>query len=150
MLLFAVLFLVIGAGGYFGYQRFAKPGAGFSGGEPAATATKQAKSTNPIAKFIEVVGIRLTTDAKKKPIAKFVVVNHASTSMAGLSANVTLWASTSRSEEDSVGSFTFHIDDLGAYDSKELSAPFKTKLKMYELPDWQNATAEIEITSPQP
>ena len=111
-----------------------------SGPEPAAAATKP-KATNPIQKYIEVVGIRLTTDAKKKPVAKFLIVNHASTEVANLGGNVTLWASTSRSEEDSVGSFKFHVDSIGPYESKEVSAPFTTKLKIYELPDWQNATA---------
>jgi hypothetical protein len=148
MLLFAVVFLLVGAGGYFGYQRFTKP-AGFSGGEPAVAAKTKAPS-NPIQKYIEVVGIRLTTDAKKKPVAKFVLVNHASTVLSNLEANVTLWASTSRSEEDAVGSFTFKADSIGPYESKEISAPFKTKLKPYELPDWQNATAEVQVTSPQP
>ena len=147
MLLFAGLFLLLGAGVYYGYQHFGKSGP--SSPEPAAVATKP-KATNPIQKYIEVVGIRLTTDAKKKPVAKFLIVNHASTEVANLGANVTLWASTSRSEEDSVGFFKFHVDSIGPYESKEVSAPFTTKLKIYELPDWQNATAEVQITSPQP
>ena len=33
-------------------------------------------------------------------------------------------------------------------DSHELTQPLKTKLKIYELPDWQNATADVQITSP--
>jgi hypothetical protein len=147
MLLFAGLFLLLGAGVYYGYQHIGKSSP--SGPEPAAAATKP-KATNPIQKYIEVVGIRLTTDAKKKPVAKFLIVNHASTEVANLGANVILWASTSRSEEDSVGSFKFHVDSIGPYESKEVSAPFTTKLKIYELPDWQNATAEVQITSPQP
>jgi len=147
MLLFAVVFLVVGAGIYYGYQSFNKPSSGST--QPAAAATKP-KVTNPIQKYIEVVGIRLTTDAKKKPVAKFVIVNHASTEVANLGGNVILWASTKRSEEDSVGSFAFHVDSIGPYETKEVSAPFSTKLKMYELPDWQNATPEVQITSPQP
>jgi hypothetical protein len=149
MLLFAGLFLVVGAGGYFAYQKFGKNGFASGSALPAAAATKP-KMTNPIQKYIEVVGIRLTTDAKKKPVAKFVIVNHANTEVSNLGANVTVWASTSRSEEDSIGSFTFHVDNIKPYESKEMSAPFNTKLKMYELPDWQNATAEVGITSPQP
>jgi hypothetical protein len=149
MLLFAVIFLLVGAGIYYGYQYFGKSGSSTTA-SVQPTAAAKAKSTNPMQKYIEVVGIRLTTDAKKKPIAKFVVVSHASTEVNGLSAIVTLWASTSRSEEDAVGSFAFSLENLGPYESKEVSAPFKTKLKMYELPDWQNATPEIQITSPQP
>jgi hypothetical protein len=29
-----------------------------------------------------------------------------------------------------------------------MTALLKTKLKPYEMPDWQNATAEVQITSP--
>jgi hypothetical protein len=126
MLLFAAAFLAIGAGIYFGYQKFVKGGASTPAGVQATASTKP-KVTNPMQKYIEVVGIRLTTDAKKKPIAKFVVVNHASTEVSGLGAIVTLWASTSRSEEDAVGSFAFNVDTIGPY-----------------------ATPEIQITSPQP
>jgi hypothetical protein len=147
MLLFAFAFLGAGAAIYYGYQYWTKPGpAGFTGGEQAAAS--KAKATNPLQKYIDVVGIRLTTDAKKKPVAKFLVVNHGNAELNGLSAIVTLWSSTSRSEEDAVGSFAFNLDGVGADDSKELSAPLKTKLKMYELPDWQNITAEVQITSP--
>jgi hypothetical protein len=28
-----------------------------------------------------------------------------------------------------------------------MSAPLNTKLKIYELPDWQNATPDIQFTS---
>jgi hypothetical protein len=147
MLIFSVAFLVIGAAVYYGYQRFSKGGpAGFTGGEQAATAAKP-KATSPLQKYIEVVGIRLTSDAKKKPVAKFVVVNHASSEFNNVTATVTLWASTSRSEEDAIGSFTFKLPNIGPNESKEITEAFKTKLKVYELPDWQFATAEVQITS---
>jgi hypothetical protein len=149
-ILFAFGILAAGAAFYYGYQRFVnKSGsAGFTGGEQPSSPT-HSKASSPLQKYIEVVGIRLTTDAKKKPQAKFLVVNHASAEMNDLTVNVTLWASTSRSEEDSIGTFTFTVPNLSGYESKEMTAPFKTKLKIYELPDWQNATAEVQITSPQ-
>jgi hypothetical protein len=107
------------------------------------------KVSNPLQKYVEVVGLRMLTE-NKKPVAKFVVVNHSATEIDDLAANVTLWASTSRSEEDSVGSFSFKIANIGPNGSQDLTQPLKTKFKMYELPDWQNTTAEIEITSPAP
>jgi hypothetical protein len=33
-------------------------------------------------------------------------------------------------------------------ESKELTAPLTTKLKIYELPDWQNVTTDVQITAP--
>ncbi len=118
-----------------------------TGLDPAAN-TARTKLTNPLQKYVEVVGIRLVQDAKRKPQARFVVINHSPNSLDEMSATVTLWASTSRSEEDSVGTFAFKIPSLSGYGSKELTAPLNTKLKFYELPDWQNTTPEIQITSP--
>ena len=118
-------------------------------GEKAAAATTQEKVANPLQKYIEVVGIRLVTQDKKS-VAKFVVVNHSSGEIVGLEANVTLWASTKRSEEDSVGAFSFKTRSLGPNASADVTAPLTTRLKPYELPDWQNLTAEVQITSPKP
>ncbi len=144
--LFTFAFLGLGAAVFYGYQRFQKGGAaGFTGGETPAN--PKPKAASPLQKYIEVVGIRLTQDAKKRPEARFVVVNHANTEFSDLNANVTLWASTSRSEEDSVGTFTFKLANIGPNEAKEVTTPLKTKLKIYEMPDWQNATAEVQITS---
>jgi hypothetical protein len=145
----AVALLVVFGGIYYYMQRSggASP-AEKAGLENPANASKQ-KVSNPLQKYVEVVGLRMINE-DKKPVAKFVVVNHSSTEIDGLAANVTLWASTSRSEEDSVGSFSFKVPELGPNGSKDLTEPLKTKFKMYELPDWQNTTAEIEITSPAP
>jgi hypothetical protein len=144
---FALVFLAIGGAIYFGMQRLSRTNPAEKAGlENPSNASRQ-KVSNPLQKYIEVVGLRLLNE-NKKPAAKFVVVNHSNTEINDLAANVTLWASTSRSEEDSIGSFSFRIASLGPNESKELTQPLKTKLKMYELPDWQNATADIQITSP--
>jgi hypothetical protein len=146
---FALAILGIGAAVYFGVQRFgSSTPADRPGLENPANASRQ-KVSNPLQKYVEVVGLRMMTDKDRKPIAKFIVVNHSAAEITGLAASVTLWASTSRSEEDSIGSFNFRIPSLGPNDAKEVTSPLRTKLKMYELPDWQNATAEVQITSPQ-
>lgn len=145
----ALAFLLVIGGIYWAVQHFSggsSTPAEKAGLENPADASKQ-KVSNPLQKYVEVVGIRMLSE-KGKPVAKFVVVNHSAADISNLQANVTLWASTSRSEEDSVGSFSFDIGNLAANESKEMTEPLKTKLKMYELPDWQNATAEIQITSP--
>jgi hypothetical protein len=146
---FAAALLLLGGGIYYFFLRAPSgPTAEKAGLENPSNASQQ-KVSNPLQKYVEVVGVRMITE-DKKPIAKFVVVNHSATEIDGLSANVTLWASTSRSEEDSVGSFSFKLPEIGANDSVDLKAPLKTKKLMYELPDWQNTTAEIQITSPAP
>jgi hypothetical protein len=145
---FFAAFLILGSLLYFGIQRFGRTNVQEKVGLENPANPSQQKVSNPLQKYVEVVGIRMISD-NKKPAARFIVVNHSSTEISGLEANVTLWASTSRSEEDSVGSFSFKLPSLGPNAAKELTAPLKTRLKQYELPDWQNATAEIQITAPQ-
>jgi hypothetical protein len=112
-------------------------------------AAKPGASTNPWQKFIEISGLRLVEDPKSKGkiIAKFIVTNHSQGDLTGLAGNVTIWASTKRSEEDAQGTFSF-ITDVPAFGSKEVTTPLTTKLKVYELPDWQNVTADLQITAP--
>jgi hypothetical protein len=104
---------------------------------------------NTLQKYVEVVGLRLTEDAKKRTEVHFVVVNHSGAEIADLAANVNLWARTAKSDEEAVGTFSFKIPSLGAYESKEMSGVLNTKLRVYELPDWQNLVAEMQITSPE-
>jgi hypothetical protein len=147
-ILFALAFIGLGAAIFFGYQYFGRgPRAERAGvTEPAATA--RSKPANALQKYIEVIGIRLVQDAKHHPQARFIVVNHSNAELNDLTANVTIWASTSRSEEDSVGTFSFKLGTIAGNESKEMTAPFNTKLKVYELPDWQNATADVQIAQP--
>lgn len=120
---------------------------GSHGSSSAKNAAAQ-QTTNPLQKAIEVVGIRIVGEKGSESV-KFLVVNHEDVEVNDLSANVTLWASTQRSEEDSVGTFTFHADSLGPDDSKELSAPLKTDKGPAEMPDdWRNITADVQVTSP--
>jgi hypothetical protein len=154
---FAVLFLAVGAALFFGIKHFSgsseasaststsSPQESASAPAPAAAA---AKKNSTLQKYVEVTGLRLTEDSGKA-IAHYLVVNHSGAEIADLSANVNLWARTAKSDEEAVGTFTFKIPSLGAYESKDLTTPINTKLKVYELPDWQNLTAEVQITSPE-
>jgi hypothetical protein len=113
-------------------------------------AARPGTATNPWQKFIEVSGLRFVEDPKRKGhiLAKFMVTNHASGDLSGLAGNVTMWANTKKSDEDAQGTFSF-ITNLNAYESKEISTPLTTKLKVYELPDWQNTTLDLQITAPR-
>lgn len=115
---------------------------------PAATpAGNSPVKVSPFQKYIEVSGVRFLEDAKKKPQVKFVVTNHSAAEITGLSANVTVFARTQKSEEQA-GNFTF-TTTLGPWETKDLSAPLATKLAMIELPDWQNTRTDVQITGPQ-
>jgi hypothetical protein len=111
-------------------------------------AAKPVAKTSPVQKYVEVSGIRFTEDAKKKMAVKFLVTNHSDADLSGLAGNVTVWARTNKSEEEPVGTFSFTAD-VPPDASKEVTAPLTTKLKAYELPDWQNVTTDVQITAPQ-
>jgi hypothetical protein len=144
----AVALILVLGGAYY----FMQPSAGKVANEKAqsaASAPTTQQAANPFQKYVEVVGIRLVAE-KGKPVARVVIVNHSSAEINGLEANVTLWASTKRSEEDSIGTFKIRVPSLAANGSADATAPLTTRLKPYELPDWQNLNAELQITSPKP
>ena len=147
-LLFTLAFVGLVGGIYWiiGYSR-----NGSQAASPPATvespAAKPGTKASPFQKYIEVSGVRFTQDAKKKTLVQFTLTNHSDADLSGLAGNVTIWGHTQKSEEDAVGTFAF-ASNLPPQTSKELSAPLTTKLKMYELPDWQNITTDIQITSP--
>lgn len=141
---FALVFVALFGVVYFAIQHFSRTNPSEKAG--LESPVNREKVANPRQRFVEVVGIRMVAD-NKKPAVRFVVVNHSTAEIPDLAANVSLWASTSRSEEDSVGLFSFRVRNLAPNGSQEMTQPLKTKLKMYELPDWQNITPEIQITS---
>jgi hypothetical protein len=142
--LFALAFLGLGSGVYWLVGRGHPSTSAAAVESPAA---KPGAATNPLQKYIEISGLRFVEDNRKKLMAKFVMTNHSGAEISGLAGNVTIWASTKRAEEDPMGTFAFNAN-LGPYESKELTAPLTTKLKVYELPDWQNATTDLQITAP--
>ncbi len=146
-IVFALAFVGLVGGAYWLVDHFrghATPAASVE--SPAA---KPGAKTNPFQRYIEVSGIRFAADPKKPGVTlvKFVLTNHSEAGISGLAGNVTLWGRTRTSEEDAQGTFSFKTD-VGAFETKELSEPLNTKLKIYELPDWQNATADVQITAP--
>jgi hypothetical protein len=153
-IVFAILFVALGTGAYFGIKYFSGSGEAATGGPPAAlqkassSAGANAKAS-ALQKYVEVVGLRLTEEPNKKPQVRFVVVNHSGAEIADLAANVNLWARTAKSDEETVGTFSFKIPSLGPYETKEMSGLLTTKLRVYELPDWQNLVPDVQITSPQ-
>jgi hypothetical protein len=135
---------VAGVLAIFGIAYFLMGSHGSSAAKDSAA--KQA-TDNPLGKYVEVDGIRLVNSGRD---VKFFVVNHGATDISDLGVKVSLWASTQRSEEDAVGSFSFHLDTLASNDAKEMTASLKTDKQSYELPDdWRNMSADVQITGGQ-
>jgi hypothetical protein len=103
---------------------------------------------NPYQKFIEISGIRFAQDPKdkNKSIVKFVITNHADDDISGLSGTVAVLSRADKSGQV-LGGFTF-TTSLAGQEAKDLTTPLTTKLKPYELPDWQFAQPMLQITAP--
>jgi hypothetical protein len=148
--LFAALFMAIGVSAYlaYGYWKARRTEAPIQAAleNPGAAAAPAVKA-NPLERFIEITGIRINQTGRGTE-ARVVVVNHSNAEIAELSAQVTLTGATANSDEEAVGTFTFKLPALGAYESKEVTAPLDTKLRVYEMPDWQNLKANIRVTAP--
>jgi len=145
--LFAFAFVGVGAGVYFAVHYFR--GGTEAASVPVATVpVKSPAKANPLQKYVEVAGLRFVENPKHETEARFVVVNHSGADITDLAGTVNLLGRAGKSEEEA-GTFSFRMDSLKPYESKEGVAPLSTKLKVYELPDWQNVSAEVQITSPQ-
>lgn len=146
-IVFAFAFLGLGTSIYWLAGRIRGHAAPSSTVE--SPAAKPGAPTNPFQRFVEISGIRFEADPKRKDtvLVRFLVVNHSEAAMPGLAGNVTLWGRTQRSEEDAEGTLTFKTS-LVPFESKELTAPLTTKLRIYEMPDWQNLTTDVQITAP--
>jgi hypothetical protein len=128
----------------------------FGSKSPSATAdagvalpvTAPGGTENPYQKFVEISGIRFAQDPKdkEKTIVKFVVTNHATDDMNGLSGTVAILSRSDKSGQPVAG-FTF-TTSLAPQESKDLTTALTTKMKPYELPDWQFAKPVLQITAP--
>jgi hypothetical protein len=149
-IVFTLAFVGLGAGVYWVVQH-SKSSEQKAAAAPVVLQDPAAKANaakHPLQKYIEVAGVRFFQNPKKQTEARFVVVNHSDAEITDLAGTVSIWGRTVKSDEEAVGTFSFKVHSLGPNESKELSGPLNTKLKVYELPDWQNVTAEVQITSP--
>jgi hypothetical protein len=145
-LLFAFAFLGLGSGVYW---LVSSRGAN---AKPTTTvespAAKPGAKTSPYQKYIEISGVRFVEGKKKGAIeVRFIITNHSNADIPSLGGNVTIWGRTRNAEEDATGTFTFKTD-LKGNESKDLTTPLTTKKVFIELPDWQNVSTDVQITSP--
>ena len=151
-LLVAVVLVGLGAGAYF-YLLPSSKTATPASKQPApfealsSFPSPKAKA-HPLAKFIEIAGMRVTEDLKQKAQIKFLVVNHSGAELGDLTLAITLKPSTAKPEDKPVAVFTVKVASLRPYESREFNTSVKSELRAYELPDWQFLRAEFEITAP--
>ena len=126
--------------------------------QPSATSTKStsqpqsqriAASSNPVAKYIEITGFRINEKGPGKLQVRFAVVNHSDADIGNITMTVNLRPTTAKADDPPLATFNARVDGLGPEDLKEANVEVPTKLRVYELPDWQFIRADFQITEPK-
>jgi hypothetical protein len=105
---------------------------------------------HPYAKYIELAGFRLVESKPGEVEVKIAVVNHSEADLGDLDFNIRLRTSTSKPEDPPVGTLQVKVAGLGPLEIRDVSAKIPSKLRVYELPDWQFLRGDFDITSPAP
>lgn len=130
---------------FFAVQYFRKssrtPAAQTAETKMELPATSPSAGAHPLAKFLEVTGVRLSEERGRR-FVKVLVVNHSQADLPDLQLRVNVKAAGSEIVE-----FPVNLQPLGPYESRDIMAEVKLGLKPYEMPDWRYMTASFEITS---
>jgi hypothetical protein len=108
---------------------------------------KGGRSTHPLAKQIEVTGLRLRMPKPGQAEVQMVVVNHSAAEIAELSMDVVLGGKGSSKE---VAAFPVKVKRLSPFGSSEVTARAKTEISAIDLPDWQFLEARVVIQANEP
>jgi hypothetical protein len=118
-------------------------------GAPESTTTI-VSNKHPLAKYLELSGYRMSETSPGKLNVKFVVVNHSEADIGDLTLKVRLVTTAAKPEDPPITEFEAKVPSLGPQEIKDVTATAATKLRIYELPDWQFIRAQVEITAPAP
>jgi hypothetical protein len=117
---------------------------------PAAPPSQlEGKSNNPAAKYIELVGFRTREKGPGKIEITFGVVNHSEADLGDLSMTVDLRTIESKPADPPVFTFDAKVPSLGPEELKQVSVIVPSKMRVYELPDWQFLRPRFQITEPK-
>ncbi len=109
-------------------------------GESAPTASS---SDHRYARFIELGGFRIAEDAKRRATLQVAITNHHTADLGPIELEVIL--KTNDGKE--IGSSEVKLTSLEPLSTVDVTAPMKSKLRAYEVPDWQFIRAQFEIKS---
>jgi hypothetical protein len=117
---------------------------------PAVPAHFTASNTsNPVAKVVELVGFRVSERSSGHLIVQFGVVNHSQADIGDVKMTINLGTTAAKPGDPPLISFPAQVSRLGPSELKDVKAEVPTKLRVYELPDWQFLRADFEITDPK-
>jgi hypothetical protein len=117
--------------------------------KPAAARTAQtSQSSNPYAKYLELVGFRIIEKSPGHLEVRFGVVNHSEADLGELKMDVNVRTTTAKPDDPPLLTFSTKVL-LGPSDLKLVTVDIPTKLRVYELPDWQFLKPDFQLTDPK-
>src|SRR5665213_466421 len=130
------------------------PGAGTPASAPPRPAPQPApdppvsvrstRSTNSLARNVEVTGIRFM-EVNKKPQIHYLVVNHSSAPLSSVTVYVTLRATTAKPGQAPIARLTFRAPALAGFEAKEMFSSIERESAPLDLPDWQDLRADVDV-----
>jgi hypothetical protein len=117
--------------------------------KPASTAAAQTSSKNPNAKYIELVGFRVNEKSPGHLQVQFGVVNHSEADLGQVKLDVSLGTTAAKPGDPPLVTFSAKVPSLGPAELKPLTVDVPTKLRIYELPDWQFLKADFDLIEPK-
>lgn len=106
-------------------------------------------ASDSLAKYIELVGFRITEKTPGKLVVQFGVVNHSEADVGDVKLKIDLTTTAAKPGEAPLISFPAQASGLGPSEMKNVTVDVPAKLRAYELPDWQFLIAQFEITDPK-
>ena len=104
---------------------------------------------NPVAKYIELVGFRIRERTPGHLLVHFGVVNHSEGDIGDLKMTVNLTTTAAKPGDAPLITFPAQVSGVGPNDLKDVTVEVPTKMRVYELPDWQFLKADFVITEPK-
>jgi hypothetical protein len=111
--------------------------------EPPVSA-RATRSTNSLARYVEVTGVRFM-EVNKKPQIHYLVVNHSNAPLSSMTVYVTLRATTEKPGQAPIARLTFRSPTLAAFEAKEMFSSIERASVPVDLPDWQDLRADVEV-----
>lgn len=115
---------------------------------PAAGTAQTSQSSNPYAKYLELVGFRIIEKSPGHLEVRFGVVNHSEADLGEVKMDINVRTTTAKADDPPLITFSTKVS-LGPSELKLVTVDVPTKLRVYELPDWQFLKPDFQLTEPK-
>ena len=113
------------------------------------TAVTPPPAQHPLARFVEVTGLRVVADLQHRSQLQYIVVNHSATELSGLALQITVRSSSAPGNDQApLFRVSAVVSSLGPYQSKEIRTDIDSQLQSKPVPDWDSLRVDVQVTEP--